>query len=164
MPLTGIRVLDLTRFVSGPFCTMLLADFGADVIKVESRDGDPSRVTGIMGGGENPYFVNLNRNKRSITLDLKTDEGKEIIRRLAKPSDVLVENFRPGVMDRLGLGYEELKKINSGLIYAAITGFGKTGPYKDRPAFDVIAQARIVDFTAVLEEEHALAFVMIRDM
>jgi CoA:oxalate CoA-transferase len=141
MPLTGIKVLDLTRFVSGPFCTMLLADFGADVIKVESRDGDPSRVTGIMGGGENPYFVNLNRNKRSITLDLKADEGKEIVRRLAKSSDVLVENFRPGVMDRLGLGYEELKKINPSLIYAAITGFGKTGPYKDRPAFDFIAQA-----------------------
>jgi CoA:oxalate CoA-transferase len=141
MPLTGIKVLDLTRFVSGPFCTMLLADFGANVIKVESRDGDPSRVTGIMGGGENPYFVNLNRNKRSITLDLKADEGKEIVRRLAKSSDVLVENFRPGVMDRLGLGYEELKKINPSLIYAAITGFGKTGPYKDRPAFDFIAQA-----------------------
>ena len=141
MPLTGIKVLDLTRVVSGPFCTMLLADFGADVIKVESREGDPSRVTGIMGEGENPYFVNLNRNKRSITINMKTDEGKEIVRRLAKSSDVLVENFRPGVMDRLGLGYEELKKINPGLIYAAITGFGKTGPYKDRPAFDFIAQA-----------------------
>ena len=141
MPLTGIKVLDLTRVVSGPFCTMLLADFGADVIKVESRDGDPSRITGIMGEGENPYFVNLNRNKRSITIDLKTEEGKEITRRLAKWADVLVENFRPGVMERLGLGYEELKKINPGLIYAAISGFGKTGPYKGRPAFDFIAQA-----------------------
>ena len=141
MPLTGIKVLDLTRVVSGPFCTMLLADFGADVIKVESLEGDPSRVTGIMGEGENPYFVNLNRNKRSITINMKTDEGKEIVRRLAKSSDVLVENFRPGVMERLGLGYEELKKLNPGLIYAAITGFGKTGPYKDRPAFDFIAQA-----------------------
>jgi CoA:oxalate CoA-transferase len=141
MPLTGIKVLDLTRVVSGPFCTMLLADFGADVIKVESRDGDPSRITGIMGEGENPYFVNLNRNKRSITIDLKTEEGKEITRRLAKWADVVVENFRPGVMERLGLGYEELKKINPGLIYAAISGFGKTGPYRDRPAFDFIAQA-----------------------
>ncbi len=141
MPLTGIKVLDLTRVVSGPFCTALLADFGADVIKVESREGDPSRVTGIMGEGENPYFVNLNRNKRSITINMKTDEGKEIVRRLAKSSDVLVENFRPGVMKRLGLGYPELKKLNPGLIYAAITGFGKTGPYKDRPAFDFIAQA-----------------------
>ena len=141
MPLTGIKVLDLTRVVSGPFCTMLLADFGANVIKVESRDGDPSRITGIMGEGENPYFVNLNRNKRSITIDLKTEKGKEIARRLAKWADVLVENFRPGVMERLGLGYEDLKKINPGLIYAAISGFGKTGPYKGRPAFDFIAQA-----------------------
>ncbi|MEA3360746.1 MAG: CoA transferase [Thermodesulfobacteriota bacterium] len=141
MPLTGVKVLDMTRVVSGPFCTMLLADFGADVIKIESQEGDPSRITGIVGEGENPYFVNLNRNKRSIKVNLKTAEGKEIIRRLAKRSDVLVENFRPGVMDRLELGYKELKKINPGLIYAAITGFGKTGPYKDRPAFDFIAQA-----------------------
>ena len=141
MPLTGIKVLDLTRVVSGPFCTMLLADFGATVIKVESLEGDPSRVTGIMSEGENPYFVNLNRNKRSITINMKTNEGKGVVRRLAKFSDVLVENFRPGVMERLGLGYEELKKLNPALIYAAITGFGKTGPYKDRPAFDFIAQA-----------------------
>ncbi len=141
MPLSDIKVLDMTRVVAGPFCTMLLADFGADVIKIESLGGDPSRVTGIMGKGENPYFVNLNRNKRSITCNLKTEEGKEIIRRLAKWADVLVENFRPGVMDRLGLGYNDLKKINPRLIYAAITGFGKTGPYKDRPAFDFIAQA-----------------------
>lgn len=142
MPLTGIRVLDLTRVVSGPFCTMFLADFGADVIKVESPDGDPARVAGIMiEGEENPYFVNLNRSKRSITMNMKSEEGKDIIRRLAESSDVLVENFRPGVMDRLGLGYEELRKLNPRLIYAAISGFGKTGPYKDRPAFDFIAQA-----------------------
>lgn len=141
MPLTGLKVLDLTRVVSGPFCTMLLADMGADVVKIEAADGDPSRVTGIMGKGENPYFVNLNRNKRTITVDMKQPEGKEIIRRLAKQSDILVENFRPGVMDRLGLGYAELNKLNPGLIYAAISGFGKTGPYRDRPAFDFIAQA-----------------------
>ena len=141
MPLTGIKVLDLTRVVSGPFCTMLLADFGAEVIKVESLDGDPSRVTGIVGEGENPYFVNMNRNKQSITINLKAEEGKKIIRRLVKTSDVLVENFRPGVMDRLGLGYQKLKELNPNLVYAAITGFGKTGPYKGRPAFDFIAQA-----------------------
>lgn len=141
MPLTGLKVLDLTRVVSGPFCTMLLADFGADVIKIEAPDGDPSRVTGIMGKGENPYFVNLNRNKRTITVDMKQEEGKEIIRRLVKRSDVLVENFRPGVMERLGLGYNQLKILNPALIYAAISGFGKSGPYKDRPAFDFIAQA-----------------------
>jgi crotonobetainyl-CoA:carnitine CoA-transferase CaiB-like acyl-CoA transferase len=141
MPLTGLKVLDLTRVVSGPFCTMLLADMGADVVKIEAADGDPSRVTGIMGKGENPYFVNLNRNKRTITVDMKQPEGREIIRRLAKKSDILVENFRPGVMDRLGLGYRELHALNPALIYAAISGFGKSGPYKDRPAFDFIAQA-----------------------
>jgi len=121
MPLTGLKVLDLTRVVSGPFCTMMLADLGADVIKIEAPDGDPSRVTGIMGKGENPYFVNLNRNKRTITVDMKQEEGKEIIRRLAKRSDVLVENFRPGVMDRLGLGYNQLSILNPALIYAAIS-------------------------------------------
>jgi crotonobetainyl-CoA:carnitine CoA-transferase CaiB-like acyl-CoA transferase len=141
MPLTGLKVLDLTRVVSGPFCTMLLADFGANVIKVEAPDGDPSRVTGIVGVGENPYFVNLNRNKRTITIDMKQERGKEIVRRMAQASDVLVENFRPGVMDRLGLGYTALSALNPALIYAAVTGFGKTGPYKDRPAFDFIAQA-----------------------
>jgi len=120
---------------------MLLADLGADVVKIEAPDGDPSRVTGIMGKGENPYFVNLNRNKRTITVDMKQEEGKEIVRRLAKRSDVLVENFRPGVMDRLGLGYSQLRILNPALIYAAISGFGKSGPYKDRPAFDFIAQA-----------------------
>jgi crotonobetainyl-CoA:carnitine CoA-transferase CaiB-like acyl-CoA transferase len=120
---------------------MLLADLGADVVKVEAPDGDPSRVTGIVGAGENPYFVNLNRNKRTITIDMKPERGKEIVRRMAKAADVLVENFRPGVMERLGLGYPALSAINPALIYAAITGFGKTGPYKDRPAFDFIAQA-----------------------
>ena len=141
MPLSGLKVLDLSRVVSGPFCTMLLADLGADVVKVEAPDGDPSRVTGIVGAGENPYFVNLNRNKRTITIDMKPERGKEIVRRMAKAADVLVENFRPGVMERLGLGYPALSAINPALIYAAITGFGKTGPYKDRPAFDFIAQA-----------------------
>lgn len=141
MPLSGIKVLDLTRVVSGPFCTMMLADFGADVIKIEAPGGDASRVTGIMGEGENPYFVNLNRNKRTMTVNMKTAEGKRIVRGMADRVDVLVENFRPGVADRLGIGYEELKKTNPGLVYAAITGFGKTGPYKDRPAFDFIAQS-----------------------
>lgn len=142
MPLSGIRVLDFTRVVSGPFCTALLGDFGAEVIKVESPDGDPTRVTGIVGEtGENPYFVNLNRNKRSIAVNLKDKEGKTIAQRLVKWADVVVENFRPGVMDRLGLGYDELKELNPALIYVAITGFGKGGPYRDRPAFDFIVQA-----------------------
>ena len=141
MPLTGVRVVDLTHIVSGPFCTMLLGDFGADIVKVEALEGDMTRITGIMGAGENPYFVNLNRNKRDIAVDLKTDEGKEIIHRLAANADVLVENFRPGVMEKLGLGYAALRALNPRLIYAAVTGFGKTGPYRDRPAFDFIAQA-----------------------
>jgi crotonobetainyl-CoA:carnitine CoA-transferase CaiB-like acyl-CoA transferase len=133
--------LDLTHIVSGPFCTMLLGDFGADIVKVEAPEGDMTRITGIMGTGENPYFVNLNRNKRNLAVNLKTDEGKEIVRRLARGADVLVENFRPGVMAKLGLGYESLREINPRLVYAAITGFGKSGPYRDRPAFDFIAQA-----------------------
>ncbi len=141
MPLTGLKVVDLTRILSGPFCTMMLADFGADVIKVEPPRGDDTRRIGIQGACENPYFVNMNRNKRSIAVDLRAEAGKEIIRRLVKTADVVVENFRPGVMDNMGLGYEKLKKINPSLIYAAINGFGKTGPYKDRPAFDFIAQA-----------------------
>lgn len=141
MPLTGIKVIDLTRILSGPFCTMMLADFGADVVKVEPMRGDDSRYIGIQGDCENPYFVNMNRNKRSIAVDLRTDEGKEIVGRLAKTADVLIENFRPDVMGKIGLGYEALRKINPDLIYAAINGFGKSGPYKDRPAFDFIAQA-----------------------
>ncbi len=141
MPLSGIKVLDLTRVVSGPFCTMLLSDFGAEVVKVEAPGGDPSRITGIVGRGENPYFVNLNRSKRSIVVDMKTEAGKDIIRRLVKWADVLVENFRPGVMERLGFGFDALKAINPGLVYAAVTGFGKTGPYSHRPAFDFITQA-----------------------
>jgi crotonobetainyl-CoA:carnitine CoA-transferase CaiB-like acyl-CoA transferase len=141
MPLTGLKVVDMTRILSGPFCTMMLADFGADVIKVEPPRGDDTRRIGIQGDCENPYFVNMNRNKRSIAVDLRTDEGKEIIRRLAKTADVVTENFRPGVMDNMGLGYAALKKINPGIIYAAVNGFGNTGPYKDRPAFDFIAQA-----------------------
>lgn len=141
MPLTGIKIVDLTRIISGPFCTMLLADFGADVIKIEPLRGDDARNYGLQKEGENPSFVNLNRSKRSIAVDLRTAEGKEIVRRLVKGADVLVENFRPGVTGKMGLGYEDLKKINSRLIYAAINGFGKTGPYKDRPAFDFIAQA-----------------------
>jgi len=141
MPLTGVKVLDLTRILSGPFCTMMLADFGADVIKVEPPRGDDTRRIGIQGDCENPYFVNMNRNKRSIAVEFRAEEGKEIVRRLAAAADVLVENFRPGVMDEMGLGYEVLKKSNPRLIYAAVNGFGKSSPYRDRPAFDFVAQA-----------------------
>ncbi len=141
MPLTGIKVLDLSRFVSGPFCSMLLADFGADVIKIESKTGDPVRRIGMLKNGENPYFVNLNRNKRSLCLNLKTEPGKAIFRELVKTSDVVIENFRPNVMERLQLSYDTLKTLNPALIYAGVSGFGKSGPYRDRPAFDFVAQA-----------------------
>jgi len=140
-PLADIRVLDLTRFVAGPFCTMLLADMGADVIKIESPErGDESRYQGTVIQGESWYFVGMNRNKRSLALDLKAKEGKEIFLRLVRESDVVVENFRPGVMRNLGLDYDVLQKVNPAVIYCAISGYGKDGPYHLRPAFDFIAQ------------------------
>ena len=141
MPLSHIKVLDLTRFLAGPFCTMLLADMGAEVIKIETPGrGDETRYQGTIIKGESWYFVGMNRNKKGMTLDLKAEEGKEIFLRLVKRSDVVVENFRPGVMRNFGLDYEALKKGNPGIIYCGISGFGKDGPYALRPAFDFIAQ------------------------
>jgi len=141
MPLSHIKVLDLTRFLAGPFCTMLLADMGADVIKIEPPgSGDDARNQGTLVKGESLYFVGMNRNKRGMTLDLKAKEGKEVFRRLVERSDVVAENFRPGVMLKLGLDYEALKKVNPGIIYCGISGFGKDGPHALRPAFDFIAQ------------------------
>jgi len=140
--LLGIRVLDMSRVLAGPFTGMLLADMGADVIKLEIPErGDDSRQFPPFIGNESMYYVNLNRGKKSISLNLKTEEGKGILKELVKQSDVLLENFRPGTMERLGLGYEELKKINPRLIYSAISGFGQTGPYKLRPGYDIIGQA-----------------------
>lgn len=137
MPLEGIRVLDLTRLFPGPYCTMMLADFGADVIKVEDKKlGDYTRWGEPKVGEYSAMFNSLNRNKRSITLDLKSEEDKEVFIDLVKTADVLVESFRPGVMDRLGLGYEKLKKINSKLVYCAITGYGQSGPYANLPGHD----------------------------
>ena len=141
MPLSHIKVLDLTRFLAGPFCTMLLADMGAEVIKIETPGrGDETRYQGTIIKDESWYFVGMNRNKKSLTLDLKPKEGKEIFLRLVEKSDVVVENFRPGVMRNFGLDYEALKKGNPGIIYCGISGFGKDGPYALRPAFDFIAQ------------------------
>ena len=132
----------MSRVLAGPFTGMLLADMGADVIKLEiPGKGDDSRQFPPFRGEESMYYVNLNRGKKSITLNLKTQGGKEILKELVKQCDVLLENFRPGTMERLGLGYEELKKLNSGLIYAAISGFGQTGPYRLRPGYDIIGQA-----------------------
>jgi len=141
--LENIRVLDFTRMFAGPFCTMLLGQLGAEIIKIEFQgSGDASRtLPPLTEGGEGYAFVVYNRGKKSITLDLSTAEGQEIARELAKKVDVLVENFAPGVMDRLGLGYEKISEINPKLIYASVSGFGQTGPYSSRPAYDPIAQA-----------------------
>ncbi len=138
----GVRVLDLSRVLAGPFCGMLLADMGAEVIKLEIPGrGDDSRQFPPFVGGESMYYVNLNRGKRSITMNLKTDEGKRLFVELVKRCDVLLENFRPGTMERLGLGYEELREANPRLVYAAISGFGQYGPYRERPGYDIIGQA-----------------------
>lgn len=140
-PLDGLRVIDLTRVLSGPFCTMILGDLGADVIKIEPPKGDPVRAQGTMTEGHSGYFAGFNRNKRSVVLDLYSDAGKAVLRRLLAEADVLVENFRPGTLDKLGLGEAAVKELNPRLIVASINGYGSTGPYKDRPAFDFIAQA-----------------------
>jgi len=140
--LLGMRVLDLSRVLAGPFCTMLLADMGAEVIKLEIPErGDDSRQFPPFKDGESLYYVNLNRGKRSITLNLKHEEGRRIFLELVKKSDVLIENFRPGTMDRLGVGYEVLKEVNPRLVFASISGFGQTGPYRTRPGYDIIGQA-----------------------
>lgn len=140
--LENLVVLDLCRVIAGPFCGAMLADMGARVIKVEvPGKGDDARAYAPHINGESLYYANLNRNKYGITLNMKTEEGKEILRDLVRKADILIENFRPGVMDRLGLGYEELKKINPRLIYGAVSGFGSYGRYKDRPGYDIIAQA-----------------------
>ncbi|MFN2161084.1 MAG: CaiB/BaiF CoA transferase family protein [Candidatus Promineifilaceae bacterium] len=140
--LAGLRVLDLTRVLVGPYTTMILADLGAEVIKVEFPGiGDDARHYPPHINGESAYFMSLNRNKRSMTLNLKSEAGKLVFLDLVQKVDVLVENFRPGTMERLGIGYETLKEHNSGLIYAAASGFGQTGPYSGRPAYDGVVQA-----------------------
>lgn len=140
--LAGIRILDVSRLLTGPYCTMLLADMGADVIKIEVPGrGDDARMFGPFKNGESGYFMTLNRNKRGVTLDLRKAEGQEVLRELAKSADVLLENFTVGTMDGWGLGYEELASVNPRLIFASITGFGQSGPYAHRVAFDAVAQA-----------------------
>ena len=142
-PLEGIRVLDLTRVLAGPYCTMFLGDLGAEVVKVEQPEvGDDTRGWGPpFAGGESAYFLCVNRNKQSVTVDLKSAEGVKLLRRLAREADVLVENFRPGTMERLGLGDKELRAANPNLIYASLSGFGSDGPMRDWPCYDLIIQA-----------------------
>lgn len=139
--LDGIRVVDLTRVLSGPFCTMLLADLGADVIKVEGPEGDPTRTIGAGREGLSWYFAAFNRNKRSILLDLKRSADREVLARLIETADVLVENFRPGVLEAMGFPQARLEALNPRLLICSINGFGSVGPYRDRPAFDFVAQA-----------------------
>jgi crotonobetainyl-CoA:carnitine CoA-transferase CaiB-like acyl-CoA transferase len=144
LPLDGFRILDLTRFLSGPYCTMVLAELGADVIKVEQPvTGDDSRRMAPKVNGESYPFAMPNRSKRSISLDLKTERGLEIFHRLVRTADVVIENFRPGVANRLGLGYDALTELKPDLIYCSISGFGQTGPYKNRPGFDIMAQGTV---------------------
>ncbi len=141
-PLAGLRVVDLTHMLAGPYCTWLLGGLGAEVIKVEMPGrGDSSRGVAPFLNGESIYFLSVNRNKRGLTLTLKRDRGREIFRRLVGTADVLVENYRPGVIDRLGLGYPELATLNPRLVYASISGFGQSGPYGSKPAYDLVAQA-----------------------
>jgi crotonobetainyl-CoA:carnitine CoA-transferase CaiB-like acyl-CoA transferase len=141
-PLDGIRVLDLTRALAGPYCTMMLGDLGADVVKVEMPGtGDEARGWGPpFIDGESTYFMSISRNKRSVTVDLKQEGGREVVRRLIERSDVLVENFRPGLMDRFGMGYENTRALNPRLIFCSISGFGQTGPRAQQPAFDQVLQ------------------------
>ncbi len=139
--LTGIKILDLSRVLAGPFCTMILADMGAEVIKIEvPGKGDDSRSFGPFVNGESGYYMNVNRNKKGITLNLK-GKGKDLFLEMVKKADMVVENYRPGVMERLGIGYDELKKVNPKIIYGAVSGFGHYGPYTQRPGYDVIGQA-----------------------
>ena len=149
-PLRGVRVIDLTRVLAGPFCSMMLGDMGCEVIKVEEPSkGDDTRSWPPFSGGEATYFMAVNRNKRSLTLNLKAPEAITILRRLVRKSDVIIENFRPGTMEKLGLGYAALARLNPRLVYCSISGFGESGPEAHRPGYDLIVQAEsgVMDLT-----------------
>ncbi len=139
--LDGLTVLDFTRVLAGPFCTMILGDLGARVIKVEPPGGDEARHIGPMVNESSVYFASINRGKEGIALNLKHRAGLELARRLVRTADVLTENFRPGTLERIGLGYQHVSNINPGIIYASLSGFGQTGPYSERGAYDIIIQA-----------------------
>lgn len=167
-PLDGIRVLDLTRVVAGPYCSMFLGDLGAEVVKVEQPGfGDDTRGWGPpFTGGESAYYLCINRNKQSITLDLKSIEGVELLRQMTEVADVVIENFRPGTMERLGLGEQELRQFNPRLIYASLTGFGADGPMSDWPGYDLIVQAwgGLMSITGTPEGEPVKVGVAIVDL
>lgn len=167
LPLEGIRVLDLSRYLPGPFCTQILADFGAEVIKVEDpRGGDLGRLVPPFIAGESARFYTVNRNKKSLTLDLKQDAGRDIFKKLAARADVIVDQFRPGVMSKMGLGYEELRTINPGLIYCAITGYGQTGPLCDAAGHDLnyMSLAGVTGLTGTHQGMPAISGAQIADI
>ena len=141
-PLQGIRILDLTQFLSGPYATMILGDLGAEIIKVESHQGDAARaIPPYFVGADSAYYLSVNRNKKSVAVDMKQSAGRKVVRDLAQQCDVVIENFRPGVVQKLGLSYEEMSRENPRLIWCSISGFGQDGPYRDYPAYDMIVQA-----------------------
>jgi crotonobetainyl-CoA:carnitine CoA-transferase CaiB-like acyl-CoA transferase len=167
--LEGVRVIDLTRVLAGPYCTMMLGDLGADVIKIEIPGrGDDTRQWGppFTASGESAYFISANRNKRSLTLDLKSDRGIRVLKELLRDADIVVENFRTGTMARWGLDYKALQTLRPGLIYCSITGYGHSGPYKDRPGYDFIAQALggFMSITGPVDGEPIRAGVAIADL
>lgn len=140
--LDGVVVLDLTRVLAGPYSGMILADMGATVIKLENpKGGDDTRKMGPFINDNSVYYANFNRSKLGCTLNLKDPEGKEIFRELVKKADIVIENYRPGTMEKLGLGYDVLKEVNPGIIYGAVSGFGHTGPYSKRAGYDIVGQA-----------------------
>lgn len=142
LPLAGLKVLDLTQFLSGPYCTQVLADLGAEVTKVEAPQGDLARhIPPHFVGKDSVYYLSVNRNKKSVVIDTRQPEGKLLLQRIALQHDVIVENFRPGVAERLGLSYDSLREKQPGMIWCSISGFGQNGPYRDKPAYDMIVQA-----------------------
>ena len=166
-PLQGIRVLDLSRVLAGPYCTMVLGDLGADVIKVESPEGDETRGWGPpFAAGESAYYLCVNRNKRSIVVDFKTNEGRAVLHKLIEQSDVLVENFRPGTLAQYALDFESASALNPNLIYCSITGFGQTGPLRDKPGYDFMIQAMggLMSFTGEPDGEPMKVGVAVADL
>ena len=168
LPLEGMKVLDFTQIMAGPFCAMLLADMGADVIKVEKPSGgdDTRRMGPPFINGESAAFLGINRNKRSIILDIKNERGVAIAHRMASEADVLIQNFRPGTLERVGLGYEDARKLNPALVYCNISGFGNTGPYKSRGGFDLVAQGMsgLMSITGLPDSDPVKVGVPIADL
>ena len=167
MPLTGLRVLDLSRLLPGPWCTMLLGDLGADVVKVEDpRGGDPTRWGPPLSGDHGAAFWQLNRNKRSVRLDLKTEGGRAAFLRLCRGADVVVESFRPGVMERLGAGWDALHRVNPRLVLCSISGYGQDGPYRERAGHDInyTAVAGVLEATGTRQGEPAIPGAQVADL